>query len=128
MLRSRDSLLRSKRLAVENATKMSPLPLPDHVPVRARPRVARRDIRSSWRDDTGASVAMTTITEPSRPSTGASRAAALGGIGISSPTGTPPIINVLRLPKLAWSSTPTVKPPRADVNRRDAVPMPPLNS
>src|SRR6185436_13956812 len=50
---------------VENAMKMSPLVLPEVDPVRARPSDARAARRSSCRDDSGASVATTTITEPS---------------------------------------------------------------
>ena len=43
---------------------MSPLPLPAMPPVRAMPRPARRASRCSWRASSGASVAMTKMTEP----------------------------------------------------------------
>ena len=51
--------------AVEKAMKMSPLVFPEVDPVRARPSAAREARRSSCRDDSGASVATTTITDPS---------------------------------------------------------------
>src|SRR5215813_1327772 len=50
-------VLAAPALAVEKAMKISPDPLPDVAPVRARPRDARRASRSSWCGTSGASVA-----------------------------------------------------------------------
>ena len=44
----------------------------------------------------------------------------------SRPTATPLIISRSRRPWLAWTSTPTVKPPASGATTREAVPMPPL--
>ena len=51
-------------LAVEKAMNRSPEPLPDTLPVRARPSAARRARRFSWCGSSGASVATTMMIEP----------------------------------------------------------------
>src|SRR5260370_32547008 len=51
-------------LAVENAMKMSPDPLPEVAPNRARPSDARRASRLVWFGSSGASVATTMMMEP----------------------------------------------------------------
>ncbi len=43
----------------------SPLPLWQVLPVRARPKPARLEVRSNWRPSSGASVAITITIEPS---------------------------------------------------------------
>ena len=94
-------------LAVENAMKMSPEPLPDIAPVRARPRLTRRARRFNWCGSSGASVAATTMTDPVSASPAPAPSRLLPSV-ISFPTGAPATINCRRTPKLAWSSTPTV--------------------
>src|SRR5215510_454347 len=43
------------------------------------------------------------------------------------PTGTPATVSSRRRPMLAFTRTPTVKPPSSFDRTRDAVPIPPLN-
>ena len=70
--------------------KISPEPLPEVAPVRARPREARRASRSSWCGSSGASVATTMMIEPSslqhrrRP-----RTCAIGDFGADRHAGDP---------------------------------------
>ena len=54
----------TRGFAVEKATNRSPDPLPATLPVRARPRAARRASRFSWCGSSGASVATTIMMEP----------------------------------------------------------------
>ena len=114
-------------LAVENARKMSPEPLPDVLPVRARPSVARRARRFSWCGSSGASVATTMMIEPTSPRADRRQRRLRGVCGISRPTGTPAIVQ-LRAPAevaLHEHADACSRPPFAS-SSRDAVPMPPL--
>ena len=91
------------RLAVEKATKMSPELFVAMLPMRASPSETRRAIRSSWCGITGASVATTTMIEPSRPAPPAPSAPPPPGrdgmrSAISRPTGTPATRSKWRLP------------------------------
>jgi trimeric autotransporter adhesin len=104
--------------AVESARKISPLPWWAVEPARARPRPARRAIRVSWDDWSGASVATTTMQLPA----GRGRTASVSPS--SAPTGTPSIRRCRRSPKFASTSTPTVAAP----TRRLEVPIPALKS
>ena len=92
---------------------MSPEPLPETLPVRARPSEARRARRFSWCGNSGASVATTMMIEPvsclriSVPSR------------ISRPTGTPAIMQLLPQPVVGLHQHPdgVVRPALAELAR-----------
>ena len=112
---------RGTRCAVLKASMISPLPSEAYDPVAARPSAQRLAMRSHCRALSGASVARTTMHEPSRFSSGMRSV-------ISRPTGTPSMFRRWRTPKLVSASTPTVQSRPWAETTRDEVPMPDLKS
>ena len=110
---------RRRRLLVEAARKMSPLPWWATEPTRPSPSPTRRATRSSWRASSGMSVSTMPMHDPPSSSVGATSRSATS----VSPTGTPPMRSRRDPPKLHSSSTPIVPSPSST---RDAVPIPPL--
>ncbi len=100
---------------------MSPELLPDGVPPRPMPIAARRARRSSCVGISGASVARMTMIEPF------SRLQSVSSVMLF-PTGTPQTVSQGRSPWFACTRAATVKVPERVVARREAVPVPPLNS
>ena len=104
-VRSGRPVARGIRRPVENARKMSPDPCPALEPARARPRPARRAMRSSAAGRSGASVATTTTQLPrSRSVDSSARPSAISAW----PTRTPSMVRRGSRPKLVSASTPTV--------------------
>src|SRR6185436_16412702 len=119
---------------VEKAIAKSPLPLLYDEPVRASPNTARAASRPRSRASSGASVATTSMHDPSADAR-ASRSAApfaaerrLGGCSALK-IETPPIVRLP--PKFVCARTPTVYSGRRsaarDASRREAVPIPPFH-
>ena len=92
------------RLAVLNATTISPLPLPMYPPQRAMPTVTRFAMRRSCRESAGRSVAITATMLPLSGSSSTLSSASAS----SRPTGRPAMRRQDRDPKFVSTSTPIV--------------------
>ncbi|HTT55277.1 MAG TPA: hypothetical protein VMH35_28130 [Streptosporangiaceae bacterium] len=110
---------RAARSPVARARKISPLACCPVLPVRARPRPARRASRWQPALSSGPSVSTTTMHEPA----GRAEGCPGPGPGSSRPAGSPATVSRSRTPKLVIVTTPTVTPLGSTL---DAVPMPPL--
>ena len=102
--------------------KTSPLPCPIYEPQRTSPTVARLMTRPSWREESGASVATTTMTDPR---SGSSVTASLPAMRL--PMGSPQTARSGMRPKLLCTSTPSVYVAPPISIRREELPIPPLS-